>query len=68
MSARTRGAGAFTQRDLARGIKSARKNGLKVKGIELKMTLIVEDDEGAVSEVSGGSDWDKILNKRKSKS
>jgi len=65
---RTRGVCAFTQGDLDRGIKAARKNGFKVRGIELKMTLIVEDDDGAVNEISGDSDWDKILSKRKSKS
>jgi len=65
---RTRGVCAFTQGDLDRGIKAARKNGFKVKGIELKMTLIVEDDVGAVTEVSDETDWDKMLKARKSKS
>jgi hypothetical protein len=65
---RTRGPCTFTQGDLDRQVRAARKNRLKVKEIKLQMTLVVEDDDGAVNEISSESDWDKALNKRKSKS
>jgi hypothetical protein len=43
---RTRGPCTFTQGDLDRQVRAARKNGFKVKEIKLQMTLVVEDDDG----------------------
>lgn len=54
-----RGPCTFTEADVRRGVVAARKSGLRVKGIEFKMTLVVEDDDGVVTTTE--SDLDRAI-------
>ncbi|MGY2982663.1 hypothetical protein ACVI1K_000010 [Bradyrhizobium sp. USDA 4508] len=54
-----RGPCTFTEADLKRGINAARKSGLKVRSVEFRMTLIVEDNDGVVTERE--SDLDRAI-------
>jgi hypothetical protein len=54
-----RGNCTFTEADVRRGVAAARKSGLKVRGIEFKMTLLVEDDDGVAPKRE--SDLDRAI-------